>query len=108
VPTQIPDSPRRWFTASQFDHRAHRGASCISCHEGATNSTKTEELLQPNIETCIVCHRSEQNKPALADTAPSNCITCHQFHDRRLEHWGNGKLSLHEFAGKAATTQSTQ
>jgi len=52
----------------------------------------------------LSCHVS-----IIHDTqGPSNCITCHQFHDRRLEHWGNGKLSLHEFAGKAATTQSTQ
>ncbi|MBC8106186.1 MAG: cytochrome c3 family protein [Anaerolineae bacterium] len=102
VPTQIPDSPRRWFTASQFDHRAHRGASCIACHTEAKESTKTEQLLQPNIETCVTCHRSEHDKPALADTAPSNCITCHQFHDRRTESWGNGKLSLQDFAGKTS------
>lgn len=103
VSTQIPDSPRRWFTASQFDHRAHRGASCVSCHGDAITSTKTEQLLQPNIETCVTCHRSEHDKPALADTAPSNCITCHQFHDRRLERWGNGKLSLQEFSGKSSS-----
>lgn len=102
LPTQIPDSPRRWFVASQFDHRVHRGATCIACHTEAKESTKTETLLQPNIETCVICHRSNQDKPALADTAPSNCITCHQFHDRRLEGWGNGKLSLKDFAGKSS------
>jgi predicted CXXCH cytochrome family protein len=94
VPTQIPDSPRRWFTASQFDHRAHRGMSCVACHADAVTSTDTAQLLQPSIETCVACHRTEPGNQSLANTAPSNCITCHQFHDRRLESWGNGKLLM--------------
>lgn len=91
VPTQIPDAPRRWFPASQFDHRAHRFMSCVSCHTGALNSSDTEQLLQPTIETCVACHRTEERKQRLANTAPSNCITCHQFHDRSKERWGNLK-----------------
>ncbi|CAN5563609.1 hypothetical protein BH09PLA1_BH09PLA1_01090 [soil metagenome] len=102
VPTQIPDSPRRWFSASQFDHRTHRGMTCIACHADALTSTTTEALLQPNIENCVTCHRSDEGARHLADTAPSNCITCHQFHDRRLEKWGNGPLTLTDFAGKTA------
>jgi predicted CXXCH cytochrome family protein len=94
VPTQIPDSPRRWFTASQFDHRAHRGMSCVSCHAAAVTSTETSQLLQPNIDACVACHRTDEHNQQLADTAPSNCITCHQFHDRRLESWGNGKNAM--------------
>ena len=94
VPTQIPDSPRRWFTASQFDHRAHRGMSCVACHAAAATSTETSQLLQPNIESCVACHRTEEHNQQLANTAPSNCITCHQFHDRRLETWGNGKHAM--------------
>jgi hypothetical protein len=94
VPTQIPDSPRRWFTASQFDHRAHRGMACVSCHASAAKSTETSQLLQPNIETCVACHRSEEHGQQIGNTAPSNCITCHQFHDRRLETWGNGKNAM--------------
>jgi hypothetical protein len=32
VPTGIPDSPRRWFAHSQFDHAAHRNMNCKECH----------------------------------------------------------------------------
>lgn len=99
VPTQIPDSPRRWFTASQFDHRAHRGMKCLDCHADAMTGTQTEQLMQPQIDTCVKCHRTEEGNQSVAGTAPSNCITCHQFHDRRVESWGNGKLSMLEAAG---------
>jgi hypothetical protein len=67
---------------------------CLDSHAGALTSTQTEQLMQPQIDTCVKCHRSEERNPSLADTAPSNCITCHQFHDRRIESWGNGKLSM--------------
>jgi predicted CXXCH cytochrome family protein len=102
VPTQIPDSPRRWFTASQFDHRAHRGMKCTDCHGQATSSSLTADLMQPQIDTCVKCHRTEERNQTLADTAPSNCITCHQFHDRRTESWGNGKLSMLEAAARSS------
>jgi hypothetical protein len=48
APTKIPDSPRRWFAASQFDHYAHRNVNCIDCHAPAWDSTDTKDLLSPD------------------------------------------------------------
>ena len=32
VPTGIPQTPRHWFPASQFDHQRHEQMSCVECH----------------------------------------------------------------------------
>jgi hypothetical protein len=101
VPTGIPQTPRRWFAHSTFDHRAHRNMSCVSCHVNAPQSVATSDVLSPDIEwkaggknvSCMDCHHSPQSDAA---GAGSNCVTCHVFHDRRLERPADGRFDVTE------------
>jgi mono/diheme cytochrome c family protein len=58
-----------------FDHDAHRGFSCVSCHEKALSSTDRGDVLIPGIATCQTCHAPG---PEHAD---SRCAECHTYHD---------------------------
>jgi predicted CXXCH cytochrome family protein len=100
LPTGIPSAPRRWFASSHFDHAAHRDLSCFNCHANAPTSTDTADLMLPDldssnllhsaaerkaqgIKSCIDCHGPPASSSELS--APSNCITCHVYHDRTKE-----------------------
>lgn len=94
VPTGIPTTPRKWFTKSKFDHDAHRGTACLDCHQAAVTSSLTSDILSPDLDTtsttgisCIGCHKADSTSLFSHSTrgAPSNCITCHDFHDRSRE-----------------------
>lgn len=95
TPTGIPDSPRKWFKAAKFDHYAHRSNSCLDCHSSAVKSSLTSDFNSPGIDTgamqgtaCISCHSPDATfslSKAAHRSAGSDCITCHQFHDRTLE-----------------------
>jgi DnaJ-class molecular chaperone len=65
----------RWMPHAKFDHDAHRGFSCVSCHAKALTSTESSDILLPGIETCKTCHGPG---PAHAD---SRCSECHTYHD---------------------------
>lgn len=65
----------RWMPHAKFDHDAHRGFSCVSCHEKALTSTETSDVLLPGISTCRTCHAPG---PAHAE---SRCFECHTYHD---------------------------
>ncbi len=65
----------RWMPHAKFDHDAHRGFSCVSCHEKALTSTETSDVLLPGIATCKTCHA-----PGAAH-AESRCFECHTYHD---------------------------
>jgi hypothetical protein len=65
----------RWMPHAKFDHDAHRGFSCVSCHEKALSSTETSEVLLPGIATCRTCHAPG---PGHAD---ARCAECHTYHD---------------------------
>jgi hypothetical protein len=65
----------RWLTHAKFDHDAHRGFTCISCHEKALTSTESSDVLLPGIATCQTCHAPG------ADHAESRCFECHTYHD---------------------------
>jgi hypothetical protein len=100
IRTGIPNSPQHWFAQSHFDHAAHRDLSCFSCHANAWTSSDTSDLLLPNldnnnvpkgstdlnghvIKSCVDCHAPPASSAQLS--APSNCITCHVYHDRTKE-----------------------
>jgi hypothetical protein len=109
-PTGMTATPRHWFRAAKFDHRAHRDMSCVSCHstlsetnlagheEGDADVEQTSFVHSPGMvwadytklqaggaastRSCVDCHH--------ADTfgqrgAGASCVTCHNFHDRALE-----------------------
>jgi len=65
----------RWMPHAKFDHDAHRGFSCVSCHEKALTSTETSDVLLPGIATCRTCHAPG------AGHAESRCFECHTYHD---------------------------
>jgi Cytochrome c3 len=66
---------RRWLPRAKFDHDAHRGFTCISCHEKARRSTESSDILLPGIATCQTCHAPGP------DHAESRCFECHTYHD---------------------------
>jgi hypothetical protein len=65
----------RWLPHAKFNHDAHRGFTCVSCHQKALTSTETRDILIPGMETCKTCHA-----PGL-DHAESRCFECHIYHD---------------------------
>ncbi len=65
----------RWMPHARFDHDAHRGFSCVSCHAAATTSTETSDVLLPGIATCQKCHAPGP------EHAESRCFECHTYHD---------------------------
>jgi hypothetical protein len=64
-----------WMPHAKFDHDAHRGFTCVSCHPKALISTETSDILLPGIKTCKTCHAPG---PGHAD---SRCSECHTYHD---------------------------
>ncbi len=65
----------RWLPHSKFDHSAHTGFTCVSCHLKAPTSTDSSDILIPGIETCKTCHAPGPNH------AESRCFECHTYHD---------------------------
>jgi len=65
----------RWMPHSKFDHQAHGGFTCVSCHEKALRSSDSSDLLLPGIKTCQTCHAPGP------DHAESRCYECHVYHD---------------------------
>ena len=64
----------RWMSHAKFDHDAHRGFSCASCHAKALTSMESSDILLPGIGTCKTCHAPG---PGHAD---SRCSECHTYH----------------------------
>lgn len=76
LPQVVPANVRtQWMPHARFDHDAHRGFSCVSCHAKALTSTESSDILLPGIATCKTCHAPG---PAHAD---SRCSECHTYHD---------------------------
>jgi hypothetical protein len=64
-----------WMPHAKFDHDAHGGFACASCHEKALSSTETSDVLLPGIATCKACHAPGP------EHAESRCFECHTYHD---------------------------
>jgi hypothetical protein len=65
----------RFMPHAKFDHDAHTGFSCVSCHQKALTSTESKDILLPGIVTCQTCHAPGPNH------AESLCSECHTYHD---------------------------
>jgi hypothetical protein len=78
---EMSNTTVRWMPHARFDHEAHRGFTCVSCHPKAVSSTESKDVLLPGIAVCQTCHA-----PGL-DRAESRCSECHTYHDwsKRLE-----------------------
>jgi hypothetical protein len=72
------DAANRWYPLATFDHGVHRIYACTECHAART-SNKTEDVLIPKIDNCLVCHNRSST------SAHANCLTCHHYHDRSQE-----------------------
>src|SRR5262249_62353310 len=83
----------RWMPHAKFNHDAHRGFTCVSCHEKAQTSTESSDVLLPGIATCRTCHA-----PGL-DHAESRCFECHTYHD-----WSKRKEVTPQFTLPALRT----
>jgi hypothetical protein len=82
-----------WMPHAKFDHDAHRGFSCVSCHEKALNSTEMSDVLLPGIATCKTCHAPGP------EHAESRCFECHTYHD-----WSKRKEVMPAFTLPALRT----
>ena len=65
----------RWLPKARFDHDAHRGFACASCHPGGRTSKDTADILVPQIATCKACHAPGGSH------VESRCFECHAYHD---------------------------
>ena len=80
VSAELPDvapanTTLRWMPHAKFDHGAHDGFTCVSCHAKALTSTEASDILLPGIETCKTCHAPGP------EHAESRCFECHTYHD---------------------------
>ena len=76
------DVPQRWLPYARFTHRPHRMVSCTSCHGGAATSAATEDVLLPGIGACRNCHGPQQRGSGVGAGATTQCISCHDYHDK--------------------------
>jgi hypothetical protein len=76
LPSVVPANIRlQWMPHARFDHSAHTGFACVSCHEKALTSMETSDVLLPGIATCQTCHAPGPQH------AESRCFECHTYHD---------------------------
>jgi hypothetical protein len=76
LPDIVPSLTRlQWMPHAKFDHDAHTGFTCVSCHEKALTSITSSDVLIPGIATCKQCHAPGP------DHAESRCFECHTYHD---------------------------
>jgi predicted CXXCH cytochrome family protein len=89
APTKITT---RWFTKASFDHTAHQGLACTTCHSNAAASKTSDLLLVPGIAVCRNCHA------AGTTSAGDSCGTCHLYHDWSKQKGVDGKFKVQEMS----------
>jgi hypothetical protein len=91
-PAAVPD---RWFMHARFSHRSHRVLECAACHTRAARSRQTSDVLIPGIEICRECHyKTESRWPRQNAAAPTQCITCHAYHEQGVNADWDGPLKI--------------
>jgi hypothetical protein len=91
-PAAVPD---RWFMHARFSHRSHRVLECAACHTRAARSRQTGDELIPGIEICRECHyKTESRWQRQNDAAPTQCITCHAYHEQAANPDWDGPLKI--------------
>jgi hypothetical protein len=84
-----------WLPLARFDHDAHRGFACVSCHPNALTSRDTADILLPKLGTCQTCHAPG------ATHAESRCFECHAYHD-----WSKRKEVIPTFVPSVLRAQA--
>ncbi|MFM9851685.1 MAG: cytochrome c3 family protein [Sphingomonadaceae bacterium] len=71
----------RYLMKGWFDHNAHKGETCQSCH-GAERSNKASDVLLPDLASCRSCHVGEGGAALHPVKTPveSSCAMCHDYH----------------------------
>jgi hypothetical protein len=100
IPAELPyvalaNITLEWMPHAKFDHGAHEGFTCVSCHAKALTSTEASDLLLPGIATCKTCHAPGP------EHAESRCFECHTYHD-----WSKRKEVTPKFTLPALRTGS--
>ncbi len=84
-----------WLPHARFDHDAHRGFACASCHPNALTSQDSAELLLPKLATCKDCHAPGPSH------VEARCFECHAYHD-----WSKRKGITPTFVPRALRAQA--
>jgi hypothetical protein len=95
-PLRVAPVPDRtvWMVHAKFNHAAHRGATCASCHPGTAGATispvdaaKPEPVQILGLETCRACHAPLGTKVTLpggetllGGGTRHGCTDCHRYH----------------------------
>jgi hypothetical protein len=96
-----------WFKHAKFNHAAHRGASCVTCHPGTqppaggaaiswADAAKPEPVQILGVESCRACHSPAGTKVKVngAETTGGgirhSCTDCHNYHHGDLPMQGRG------------------
>ena len=74
---QKPNVARRWLQTGSFNHLPHQTMKCAECHEGATKSKLTSDILLPTQHSCAECHHPPT---AQKEGVKASCQSCHHFH----------------------------
>ena len=82
-----------FYQSTAFDHASHQvliepsnqkqytnDNACVYCHEQATTSEASLDLLIPDINNCVTCHEASST---LANNVPLQCVDCHRYHTDR-------------------------
>jgi predicted CXXCH cytochrome family protein len=96
-----------WFTHATFNHSAHRGVDCRSCHAGAypdanPASKSKSDVLIPGIESCRQCHAPKARAGWMAGASStvasggvtSDCTLCHSYHVKGTETVAGGARTI--------------
>ena len=89
-----PRIPGAWLGRAHFSHQSHEMLGCLQCHTQASTSVATSDVMLPGIASCRECHNPRAG-------APSDCTTCHIYHEP-TPYIEGGSLSIEEFTGGSA------
>jgi hypothetical protein len=85
-----------WFTRGEFSHRAHRTLLCDSCHTTARRSVRAQDVLVPQMNTCLSCHGN-------SGTHIDRCAECHLYHNKFKES-DKDRLPIDQLIGRLSGT----
>jgi predicted CXXCH cytochrome family protein len=84
-----------YFPEVRFSHKSHQiqgkltgDAACESCH-AARRSKQSRDLLVPDIDNCLVCHRDKHSRDTtpvknderkITEKITLQCVSCHLYH----------------------------
>ena len=96
-----------WLSHAKFNHAAHRGTVCATCHPGVVaasiqpvDANKPEPVQIEGVASCKACHSPPGTKVTLPDGSKINgggvrasCTDCHRYHHGDLPVQGRGAMT---------------